>query len=158
MRPSHRRNAGSARSECLSDEGIDRRRESTLAPGGFHVGSGSAEASGDWDDDFTFRNIGLFGEERTRNVVIEATRCIIAVLDTHELGRLERETRVHVSLRRVDWEPDVSGQTLEPRANLRPVLRTKWLRRPFGRCIGMKLEGKPTQISPQVSRRFFSPN
>ena len=94
--------------------------------------------------DLAFRDIGVFGEERARNVVIEGAGCVVALLGAHELGRLECETRVHVTFRRVDWKPDLSSQTLEPRANLRPGLRRKRLRCPFGRRLRMNLEGKPT--------------
>ena len=61
-------------------------------------------------------------------------------------------------LRRVDWKSDFLSYTLEPLANLWPLLRRKRLRCTFGRRVRMNLERKPTQISLQFSRRLFGPN
>ena len=144
MRPPHGRNAGNAGSVALFDERINRRRKPAFAPGGFHVRSSDAEAFGDRDDRLAFRDIGVFGKERARNVVIEDAGRGVVLFGAHELGRLECETRVDVTFRRVDWKPDLSTKTFEPRANLRPVFRTKRLRRPFGWRLRMNFEGKPT--------------
>jgi hypothetical protein len=62
----------------------------------------------DRDDDFGFRNIGAFGEECSRDDVIKGARWVVAFLKAYEFGRLERETRVDVTLRRIDWKSDFS--------------------------------------------------
>jgi hypothetical protein len=129
-----------------------------IVPGVFYVRSGDAEAFGERDDDLAFGDIGLFGKERARDLVIKGSDSVVAPLDAHKFGRFQRETRVNITFRRVDWEPDFSSQTLESRANLRPVLRWKWLRRTLGRRLRMYLEGKPAKISLQLPRSFLGPN
>jgi hypothetical protein len=158
MRPSHCRYARDAGHAGLFNERVDRRRKAVLVPGGFRVRSRDVEALRDRDDHVVFRDIGALGEECARNVAMKASGSVVAFFEAHELGRLKRETRVDVTLGRVDWKPDFSSQTLEPRANPRPVLRRKRLRCPFGRRLRMDLKGKPTQISLQFSPSFFGPN
>jgi hypothetical protein len=158
MGPPHCRYAPDASHVCLFDERFDRRKKPALAPGVFYVRGGDAEAFGEWGDDRAFRDIGVFGEECARDVVIKGSDGAIALFDAHEFGRLQRETRVNVTLRRVDWEPDFSSQTLESRANLRPVLRRKRLRRTLRRRFRMYLEGKPAEMSLQLPGSFLGPN
>jgi hypothetical protein len=40
--------------------------------------------------------------------VIKRARCVVALSSANEFGRFERETRVDVTLRRIDWKPDFS--------------------------------------------------
>ena len=89
----------------------------------------------------------MFGEESTRNVLIKHADCGVTLSRAHQFGRLESETRVHITFGRVDWKPDFLAQTLKPRANLRPIFRPKRFGCPFGRRLGMNLKWKPTQIS-----------
>jgi hypothetical protein len=100
----------------------------------------------------------MFGEESTRNVLIKNSNGIVAFFGTHQLRRLERETRVNVAFRRIDWKPDFLAQPLKPRADLRPSLGRKRFRRPFRRRLRMNLKWKPTQISLEPFRRLFGPD
>lgn len=100
----------------------------------------------------------MFGEESTRNLLIEGTDCFIALFNAHQLGRLKREARIDVALGWIDLKPDFLSQTLKPRANLRPLVRRKWFRCSFGRRLRVDFERKPTQISLELSRRFFGPD
>ncbi len=83
---------------------------------------------------------------------------VVALLVAHELGRLERETRVHVTLWRIDRKPDFSGETLQSRANPGPLLRRKGLGCSFGRRLRVKLKRKPAELRLQFSRCLFGPN
>jgi hypothetical protein len=100
----------------------------------------------------------MFGEESARNILIKDADCAVTLFGAHQLGRLERETRVNVTFGRVDWKPDFLAQTLKPRANLRPFLGPKRFRCPFGRRLRMNFEWEPTQISLELSRRLFGPD
>src|ERR1041384_8010216 len=100
----------------------------------------------------------MFGEERARDILIKDADCVVAFSGAHQLGGLERETRVNVAFGRVDRKPDFLAQTLKPRANLRPGLRWKRFRCPFGRRLRVNLKWKPTQISLELSRRLFGPD
>ena len=85
----------------------------------------------------------MFGEESTRNVLIKDADCVVSLFGAHQLGRLERETRVNVTSGRVDWKPDFLAQTLKPRSNPRPSLRRKRFQCPSGRRLRMNLKWKP---------------
>src|ERR1043166_10277802 len=100
----------------------------------------------------------MFGEERARDILIKDDDCVVAFSGAQQLGGLERETRVNVAFGRVDRKPDFLAQTLKPRANLRPGRRWKRFRCPFGRRLRVNLKWKPTQISPELSRRLFGPD
>src|SRR5262245_40448849 len=100
----------------------------------------------------------MFGEESTRHVLIKHADCGVTLSRAHELGRLERETRVHITFGRIDRQPDFLAQTLKPRTNLWPVLQRKRFRGPFRRRLRMNLKWKPTQISFELSRCFFGPD
>ena len=90
--PPHGWDAGNADPAPIFDERVDRWRKPALVPGGFHVRSRDAEAFSDWDDDVAFRDIGVFGEKRARNVVAKSAGFAIALLGAHELSSLKRKT------------------------------------------------------------------
>jgi hypothetical protein len=100
----------------------------------------------------------MFGEESTRNVLVKNSHCVVAFFGAHQLGRLECETRVNVTFRRINCKSDFLAETLKPRANLRPVLRWKRFRCPLRRRLRMNLKWKPTQISLEPFRRLFGPD
>lgn len=102
MRPAHGRDTSGAGHEGLFDECVDGGRKPAISPCGFHVRSDDAEALRDRDDDLAFRDIGSLREERSRDGVIKGAGWVVALLNAHEFGRLEREARVDVTLRRVD--------------------------------------------------------
>jgi hypothetical protein len=91
IRPRHGWDAPDADLVPVFHEGVDRRRKLALVPGGIHVRSRDAEAFSDWDDDLAIRDIGVFGERRTRNVVVISAGFAVALLGTHELSRLKRK-------------------------------------------------------------------
>jgi hypothetical protein len=107
IRPPHGWNAPDADLVPVFHEGVDRWRKPALVPGGLHVWRKDAQAFSDWDDDLAFRNIGVFGEKRARNVVAKSPGFAVALLDAYELSSLKRKTWVHVMLRRVDWKSDI---------------------------------------------------
>ena len=92
IRPPHGWDAPNADLVPIFDERVDRRRKPALVPGGFHVRSRDAEAFSDWDDDLAFRDIGVFGEKRARNVVAKNADFAVPLLSAHELSSLKRKT------------------------------------------------------------------
>lgn|GEM_PF-5806679 len=108
IRPPHGWDAGDADLAPIFDERVDCRRKPAFAPSGFHLGRIDAETFSDWDNGLTFRDIGVFGEKRARNVVMKRARFAVALVTSYELGGLKRKTRVHVTLRRIDWKADFS--------------------------------------------------
>ena len=92
IRPPHGWDAPDAGPVPVFDEGVDRRRKPALVPCGFHVSSRDAEVFSDWDDDPAFRDIGVFGEKRARNVVAKSAGFAVAFLGAHELSSLKRKT------------------------------------------------------------------
>ena len=100
----------------------------------------------------------MSGEEGTRNFLVKRAGCVISLFRAYQFGRLECEARVYVAPGRIDREADLSSQTFQPCANVRPFLGRKRFRCAFGRRLRMNLKWEPPQIGVELARCLFGPD